>query len=135
MINYQETKTPNQNAVVSLYNDASWSAYTKDVNTLKEAIKNSLYVLTAWDGDKLVGLIRLVGDGKTIIYIQDILVLKAYKQKKIGSSLVQKALDNYKKVRQVVLLTADNQETRSFYESLDFESCDKGKLVSFAKFR
>ena len=27
------------------------------------------------------------------------------------------------------------KETRSFYESLDFESCDKGKLVSFAKFR
>jgi ribosomal protein S18 acetylase RimI-like enzyme len=135
MISYQETKTPNTNAVVNLYNDANWSAYTKDVNTLTAAIKNSLYVLTAWDGDKLVGLIRLVGDGKTIIYIQDILALKAYKQKKIGSTLVKKALDNYKEVRQVVLLTDDNQETRSFYESLDFESCDKGKLVSFAKFR
>ncbi|MDF1672374.1 MAG: GNAT family N-acetyltransferase [Vicingaceae bacterium] len=135
MITYQESNTPNPNAVFNLYNDANWSAYTKDIDTLMDAIKNSLHVLTAWDGDKLVGLIRLVGDGKTIIYIQDILVLKAYKQNKIGSTLVKKTLDNYKNVRQIVLLTDDTSETRSFYENLGFESCDKGQLVSFAKFR
>lgn len=135
MIIYKETKTPNEKEVVKLYNDANWSAYTKDVDTLTEAIKNSLYVLTAWDSDKLVGLIRLIGDRKTIIYIQDILVLKAYKKNKIGSTLVKKALDNYKQVRQTVLLTDDNNETRGFYESLGFESCDKGNLVSFAKFQ
>lgn len=135
MITYKENISLTKEAVINLYNDANWTAYTKDADNLMLAIKNSLYVLTAWDGEKLVGSIRLVGDGKTIIYIQDILVLNTYKQNKIGSSLVKKALDNYKNVRQIVLLTDDTQETRSFYESLDFESCDKGKLVSFAKFR
>ena len=42
---------------------------------LKNAINNSLKVLTAWDDEKLVGLIRVIGDGYTIIYIQDILIL------------------------------------------------------------
>ncbi len=134
-IDYQTNKNLNQQDVLDLYNDANWTAYTKEPENLIEAIQNSLYVITAWDNDKLVGLIRLVGDGKTIIYIQDILVLKAYKKQKIGSTLINKVLENYKGVRQTVLLTDDTLETRGFYESLGFESCDKGRLVSFAKFR
>lgn len=35
-----------------------------------------MYVLTAWSDDKLVGILRIVGDGYTIVYIQDLLVLK-----------------------------------------------------------
>lgn len=97
------------------------------------ALKNSLYIITAWDNNKLVGLIRIIGDNHTIIYIQDILVLKSHKKKKIGSTLVKKTLSKFSHVRQNVLLTDDNCETRGFYESLGFESCDKGQLVSFFK--
>lgn len=135
MINYKENIALDKQAVINLYNDANWTAYTKDVDNLMKAINNSLYVLTAWDNNQLVGLIRLIGDGLTIIYIQDILVLKTHKKKKIGTALVSKALHKYSNVRQTVLLTDDSIESRSFYESLNFESCDKGKLVAFAKFR
>ncbi|WP_430038931.1 GNAT family N-acetyltransferase [Peribacillus simplex] len=41
--------------------------------------------MTAWDDDKLVALIRVVGDGQTIIYIQVILVLENYQDQGIGS--------------------------------------------------
>jgi len=44
-----------------------------------------------------------------------------------------RTLDKFKNVRQKVLLTEDNDETRGFYEALDFESCDKGRLVAFTK--
>ncbi len=135
MITYFENKELDQQAVLDLYNDANWTAYTKDVEVLMKAINNSLYVLTAWHENELVGLIRIVGDGVSIVYIQDILVLKSYKKQQIGTALVTQALARYNKVRQTVLLTDDNQETRGFYESLGFESCDKGQLVSFTKIR
>ena len=64
-----------------LYLDAQWTNYTKDMPKLMNALKKSLMVVTAWESDKLVGLIRVVGDGLTIIYIQDILVKRAYKRK------------------------------------------------------
>ncbi|MGM7701892.1 GNAT family N-acetyltransferase [Pseudalkalibacillus sp. Hm43] len=118
----------------TLYNDANWSAYTNDIVKLKEAINCSLKVITAWDHDKLVGLIRAVGDGKTIIYIQDILVLKAYQNNGIGSHLLELLLSRYKDVRQKVLLTNDAVDVRAFYQKHGFSSCDKGDLVSFAKF-
>ncbi|MFC9418779.1 hypothetical protein ACIG6B_08650 [Bacillus mobilis] len=61
-----------------LYTDVQWYAYTKDIEVPSQDIWQSLEVITAWVGEELVGLIRIVGDGLTSIYIQDILVLNAY---------------------------------------------------------
>lgn len=132
-LEFSEEKMLSQADLLSLYNDANWLAYTGNPGLLQQAVSNSLYVLTAWENEQLVGLIRLVGDGLTIVYIQDILVMKSHKRRKIGSLLLQKALEKYGNVRQKVLLTDDNEETRGFYEALGFSSCDKGDLVAFVK--
>ena len=132
-LKFSEEKMLSQADLLSLYNDANWLAYTNSPDLLQQAVSNSLYVLTAWENEQLVGLIRLVGDGLTIVYIQDILVMKSHKRRKIGSLLLQKALEKYGNVRQKVLLTDDNEETRGFYEALGFSSCDKGDLVAFVK--
>lgn len=132
-ITYQQESQISKQDLLDLYNDAGWGAYTAQPNVLVKAIENSLYVLTARNGDKLVGLIRVVGDGHTIAYIQDILVLKAYKRNGIGKTLMERALGEFKQVRQKVLLTDDNPETRGFYEALGFQSCDKGELVAFVR--
>lgn len=132
-LKFSEEKMLSQADLLNLYNDANWLAYTGNPDLLQQAVSNSLYVLTAWENEQLVGLIRLVGDGLTIVYIQDILVMKSHKRRKIGSLLLQKALEKYKNVRQKVLLTDDNEETRGFYEALGFSSCDKGDLVAFVK--
>lgn len=132
-IHYQETKQIPRFQLLKLYNDAGWTAYTNDSESLENAIKNSLYVLIAIQGEELVGLVRVVGDGFTIAYIQDILVLKSHKRQGIGTKLIATVLEKFSDIRQKVLLTDENQETRLFYESLGFESCDKGRLVAFVK--
>lgn len=118
-----------------LYNDVEWFAYTQDLHVLQQAISQSLEVISAWYEEELVGLIRLVGDGVTIIYIQDILVLKAYQNQGIATQLMQEVLDKYAHVRQKVLLTEEAPDVRHFYEKNGFASCDKGTLVAFAKFK
>ena len=130
-ITYREGGQIDQKSLIDLYDDAGWTAYTRKPEELAMAIGQSLFVMTAWDQSTLVGLIRLVGDGISIAYIQDILVLKDYRRKQIGRTLMTMSLDNFESVRQKVLLTEDNEEARGFYESLGFESCDKGKLVAF----
>mgnify|MGYP001313725483 CR=1 FL=1 len=132
-ITYQEEKNIDKTLLLNLYNNAGWVAYTSNIDELEKAINNSLYVLTAKSNGKLLGLIRIVGDGTTILYIQDILVHTDYKRKGIGTELIKRTLQKYASVRQKVLLTEDTEETRGFYESLGFESCDKGYLVSFVK--
>ena len=120
--------------VEALYQDAGWHAYTKDMPTLMKAIENSLDVVTAWNGDELCGLVRTVGDDFTVLYIQDILVLKTYRNQGIASQLLQQILHDYPDVRQKVLLTEDDPGVRHFYEKNGFRSCDKGNLVAFATF-
>lgn len=133
MINYKENVQVEKEDLEKLYSSVGWSAYTNNLALLDKAIKNSLNVITAWENEKLVGLIRVVGDNHTIIYIQDILVNPNYQNKKIGTQLMSQTLEKYKNVRQKMLLTEDAPNVRHFYEKFGFSSCDKGSSVAFYK--
>ena len=60
--------------ILFLYRSVGWTEYTKDSARLFRALKNSLDILTIWNNNELIGLIRAVGDGETILYIQDLLI-------------------------------------------------------------
>jgi len=134
-ISISHEKNIDSEKLMYLYQNVGWSAYTENLDLLKNAIVKSLDVITAWEDEELVGLIRTIGDGLTILYIQDILVLNEHQKKGIGSMLLKEVLGKYKHVRQKVLLTEEAKDVRHFYEKNGFESCDKGTLVAFAKFR
>jgi len=133
MINYKENVQIDKKDLDYLYSSVGWIAYTNDLDNLKNAIDNSLSVITAWDDDKLIGLIRVIGDGYTILYIQDILVHPDFQNRSIGTQLMTKILSKYKDVRQKTLLTEDSSNVRHFYEKFRFTSCDKGISVAFYK--
>ncbi|MDT2782065.1 GNAT family N-acetyltransferase [Vagococcus fluvialis] len=133
MIHYKENYQIDKSHLEKLYSSVGWAAYTKNLDVLEKAINHSLQVISAWNEDELVGLIRVIGDGFTIIYVQDILVHPDYQDKKIGTELMTKILDNYPEVRQKVLLTEDAPDIRHFYEKFGFTSCDKGNAVAFYK--
>lgn len=130
---FKEQKQLPREQLRKLYEDAEWYAYTKDMDQLEQALSCSLYVLAAWEKDSLIGLIRVVGDGLTIAYIQDILVLKSHQNRGTASDLMQRTLDKFSGVRQKVLLTEEAPNVRHFYEKNGFRSCDAGTLVAFAK--
>lgn len=112
-------------AILHLYKDNQWKAYTDHPKKIYDGIQNSLDCIGVYDSSILVGLIRTVGDKNTIIFIQDILILKQYQRHGIGKKLMQIIIDKYKEVRQITLVTDDTEKTRKFYESvgmIDFET-------------
>lgn len=131
MISYLKTKELTQQQLFELYEDVGWTAYTKDIEQLQQAVQHSLSVITAWKKNELVGLIRVIGDGLTIIYIQDLLVKKEVQNQGIGFELMQQILLEYQTVRQIVLLTEEAPSIRHFYEKCGFTSADKGDTVAF----
>lgn len=131
---FKEDFIPRDKDILYLYNDVGWSSYTKDIDTLMKSIENSLKVITVWDKALLVALIRVVGDGHSIIYIQDILVLRKYQNKGIGKRLVEIILDKYKNTRQKVLLTDKQDKTISFYKKVGFSMSEEFGCVAFVKF-
>ncbi|WP_243259117.1 GNAT family N-acetyltransferase [Clostridium sp. 'deep sea'] len=87
MIIYKNNYIPLKSEIYDLYSANGWLAYANNMTLTMQGIENSLSVITAYDDNKLVGLIRVIGDGATIIYIQDLLVDPQYQKNGIGKAL------------------------------------------------
>ncbi|WP_104054574.1 MULTISPECIES: GNAT family N-acetyltransferase [unclassified Arthrobacter] len=108
------------NDVVRLYDSVGWSAYTKDPGNLAAALAGSTLLAAARDGDDLVGLARIISDGHSICYLQDVLVDPRHQRTGLGRRLVEFVLAPYAHVRQKVLLTDTEPGQKAFYESLGY---------------
>jgi ribosomal protein S18 acetylase RimI-like enzyme len=132
-IRFSTQKTFDRDQLIALYEDAGWTAYTDEPDRLVRAISNSTHVVSAWDGERLVGLARVISDGEHIVYAQDLLVHSSYRRRGLGSALLRKALEPFQHVRQTVLVADDSPEMRAFYQSLGFEMAGRSGLVTFMR--
>jgi len=122
-VNYtmKEYKNYEEQEIVDLYNSVGWSNYTKNTRMLRSAYSNSLSIYGAYAKERLVGIIRVVGDGYSVVFIQDILVLPEFQRRGIGTALLRRILDEYKDVYQKHLLTDHTEKTIEFYKSMGFK--------------
>jgi ribosomal protein S18 acetylase RimI-like enzyme len=133
---YKDFNILAEDQVKQLYEDVGWTSYTKDIKSLLFGIQNSSFVLSAWDGHRLVGLIRVVSDDYTICYIQDLLVMQTYRRQGIGKHLVEKVLEKYGHVRQMILTTdSTSKEAKVFYKKLGFDLNTKYGCVSLIRIK
>lgn len=119
--------------IKSLYDAVGWKAYTDNMDILMKGYKNSLKVLAAFRDDELIGIIRAVGDGFTIVFIQDILVTSNEQGKGVGKSLLKAMIDLYPEVRQIELATDIDSKTIGFYKSLGFKELSEVGCCGFMR--
>lgn len=115
-----------------LYEAVEWTNYTQNPNLIEQSWANSLWRIGAFDDEgSFVGFLRAVGDGHSIVFIQDIIVLPEFQRQGIGRTLVQQTLDHYHDVYQVHLLTDNQPKTVAFYQSLGFLNVTEWGCVAF----
>lgn len=119
--------------ITRLYSSVGWTAYTDNLTALRAGFNNSLLVLGAYEQDELLGIIRVVGDRATIIFIQDILVFPEHQRKGVGSALLKAVLDRYSDVRQIELATDNTPNTVAFYKSMGFSEYSELGCCGFMK--
>jgi ribosomal protein S18 acetylase RimI-like enzyme len=127
---FQDHLPSDSNQVLALYEGVGWSAYTKEPERLLKGLAQS-QVITAYVEEQLVGLIRCITDGQTILYIQDLLVAPEFQRQKIGQRLLKKKLANHPSIRQKVLITDNTEKTRRFYETCGFSSVEEQQIAAF----
>jgi len=108
--------------VLHLYQAVGWTNYTNQPQMLAQALSHSLATYLARDGEEVVGLVRLIGDGFSSVFVQDLIVLPTYQRQGIGSTLMKQALADYKDAYQIQLATEESEKTLGFYRSLGFET-------------
>ena len=122
MINITKEISVSIDDVLHLYQAVSWTNYTNQPQMLEQSLAHSLAIYVARDGEEIVGLVRLVGDGFSSVFVQDLIVLPSYQRQGIGSALMKEALGDFKDAYQIQLATEQTEKTLAFYRSLGFET-------------
>jgi ribosomal protein S18 acetylase RimI-like enzyme len=84
---------------------------------LRRSFEQSQHVVFARDGERVVGMARLLSDGVCNAYLIDVWTASAYRRRGIGSTMVRHLLDRVPG-QHVGLQTDDRQD---FYATLGFE--------------
>ena len=132
MIEYREFGAGLSEQIKRVYEDSGWKAYLGDDEKLIRAFERSVYVYGAFDGEKLIGFVRCVGDGEHIIIVQDLIVMTGYRGRGIGKTLFQSACGKFRNVRMFALFT-DTADERSngFYDSLGMKPVERGGMTAY----
>ena len=87
---------------------------------LARAMENSTYVVSAWDGDRLVGLVRSLSDDETVAFIHYMLVDQEYQKCHIGDGFMSRMMKNFDNLLYVKLMPSE-PKTIPFNELYGFK--------------
>ncbi len=122
MIRISQTELPTQAQVVALYRANDWSSAQKP-DLLMQALENSHSLVTAWSGDRLVGLGNAISDGYLVVYYPHMLVDPEFHGLGVGRLIMDTMLARYQGFHQQ-MLTADGGAIE-FYKKMGFERAGK----------
>ena len=117
-ITYKETHTFTEKELEELFLSVDWSSGHYP-DKLAVAMENFKTVYSAWDNDKLVGLICAMDDGIMNAYVHYLLVNPEYHGQKIGRTLVDMIKRHYEDYLRIAVIAYDNEA--HFYENCGFE--------------
>ena len=95
MLKYTDEKIFTQEQVQQLFLSVNWIS-GKYPERLYKALMNSSTVLTVWDGDRLVGLTRVLDDTEMLAQIHYVLVHPEYQGKGIAGKMIEYVKEKYK---------------------------------------
>ena len=116
---YKDTKIFEPKALQDLFLSVEWSSghYPEK---LVIAMKNSSSVFTAWNNEKLIGLINTLDDGIMTAYVHYLLINPDYQGQGIGKELVRLVSEKYKDYLRIVLIAYDKEV--DFYKQCGFST-------------
>jgi N-acetylglutamate synthase-like GNAT family acetyltransferase len=112
----------------ALFNLVAFWASDRSLEDLQTAIDHSDPIVTAWDGDRLIGFARATSDGVYRATIWDVVVNPNYQGAGIGRTLVQTLITHPRlsRVERTYLMTTNQQK---FYERIGFEENQSTTMV------
>jgi len=125
----------NKNDIVQLYKAGGWWKDNYNPSGLKDLIKGSFAFAVAVDkiSGKAIGMGRLISDGVSDAYIQDLVVLSEYRDQGIGRQLVKALLDHCisKGILWIGLIAEPAQD--GFYSNIGFKTMSKYVPMKYQK--
>ena len=121
-ITYRTTNEFTPESLQRLFQSVRWESGNYP-DKLARAMANSTAVVSAWDDDRLVGLVRALSDGETVAFLHYLLVDPAYQGQHIGDELMRRILAPMADLLYVKIMPSD-PATIPFYARYGFRQYD-----------
>ncbi len=134
MIEYREFNEARIGEVKDIYRQEEWYAYLRDDEKLVRAFRQSLYLLGAFEEEKLIGFVRCVGDGEHVLLVQDMIVAPAWQKQGIGTHLLETVWERYADVRMFLVLTdIEDEVDNKFYQKAGLVKLEEKSIVGYMR--
>lgn len=117
-ITYTEEKNFTHQQVANLFLSVRW-VVGKYPDRLHKALINLSRVISAWDGDCLVGLIRVMDDSELVCFINYVPVHPDYHGRVIAGHLLEMVKEAYKSYLYINVMIGESKNA-PFYEKHGF---------------
>lgn len=118
-INYCSNKRLNESELRNLFNSVGWMS-ANYAGRMVTAFRKA-EVISAYHGDKLIGLVEVLDDGELNAYIHYLLVHPKYQKKGIGAALIERVKKKYKDYLYLTVI-CEKKENVAFYEKMSFKA-------------
>lgn len=115
-----------------LYDTVGWESYDEKIS--EKALKNTIYSVSVYEDNKIIGYGRLIGDEICFLYIHDVMVIPKYQNKKIGTQIMDKLLEKVNQIKlenpYVRVYLGASKGKEKFYERFGFITREDANLGS-----
>ncbi|MEM6867154.1 MAG: GNAT family N-acetyltransferase [Cyanobacteria bacterium P01_C01_bin.121] len=117
MITFSEQQDIAIEQVLPIYESNGWSSAQRP-QVLHQALLNSHALVSAWDGERLVGIGNAISDGFLVVYYPHLLIHPDYQGQGIDKRIMERLKHRYEGMH-MHMLVADS-DAISFYEKCGF---------------
>ncbi len=132
MITYTEEKKFDAVQVEKLFLSVGWISGQYPTRLYK-ALMHSSTVISAWDGDRLIGLVRVLDDSELVAYMHYVLVHPDYHGQGIAGHMVELVKEKYKDYLYIELMPEERRNA-AFYEKHGFQIMQDGAAMQLCNF-
>lgn len=113
-----------------LYDEVGWGHYEEDISMI--ALQNTIYSISIYDDEKIIGYGRIIGNGICFLYICDIMVTPEYQSKNVGTTIMNKLLEKIEIIKKknfnVRVYLGATKGKEDFYKKFGFVSREDAGL-------
>jgi N-acetylglutamate synthase-like GNAT family acetyltransferase len=131
VISYKVNAKVEPHQLAQLFSASGIKRPSEDLSRIKKMIDHANLTITAWDGDRLVGVARALTDFSFCCYLSDLAVDKDYQKQGIGHELVSEIQKQIGEESNLLLLAAP--ESIDYYPKIGFDRIANAYLIQRKK--